>query len=117
MRAWLEDNSIEMYSTHNEGKSVVVEKVIRTLKKKSYKCMTSISKNVFIDKLGDIVNKYKNTYHITIKIKPVDVKTSTYVDFDKKNNKGGPKFKVGDHVRMSKIKTFLQKVTCQIGLK
>ena len=72
---------------------------------------------MFIDKLGDIVNKYKSTYYITIKIKPVDVKTSTYVDFDKKNNKGGPKFKVGDHVRMSKIKTFLQKVTCQIGLK
>ena len=54
----LKDNDIEMYSTHNEGKSVVAERFIRTLKTKIYKYMTSISKNVFIDKLDDIVNKY-----------------------------------------------------------
>ena len=57
-----------MYSTHNEGKSVVAERYIRTLKNKIYRCMTSISKNAYIDKLADIVNEYNNTYHSTIKI-------------------------------------------------
>ena len=69
----LKDNDIEMYSTHNEGKSVADERFIRTLKTKVYKYMTSISKNVYIDKLDDIVNEYNNTYHRTIKMKPVDV--------------------------------------------
>ena len=64
--------------------------------------MTSISKNMYIDKLDDIINKYNNTYHGIIKVKPVDIKSSTYFDFNKKNNKGGPKFKVGDNVRISK---------------
>ena len=63
-----------MYSTHNEGKSVVAERFIRTLKSKIYKHMTSISKNVYIDKLDDIVDEYNNTYHTTIKMKPIDVK-------------------------------------------
>ena len=72
-----------MYSIHNEGKSVVAERFIRTLKNKIYKYMTSISKNVYIDKLDDIVNKYNNTYHRTIKMKPVDVKDSTYIGFKK----------------------------------
>ena len=62
MKSWLEKNDIEMYSTHNEGKSVVAERFIRTLKNKIYKYMTSISKTVCIDKLDDIVNKYNNTY-------------------------------------------------------
>ena len=70
-----------MYSTHNEGKSVVAERFIRTLKNKIYKYMTSISKNVYIDKLDDIVNKYNNTYHSTSKIKPVNVKSSTYINY------------------------------------
>ena len=61
--------------------------------------MASISKNVYIDKLDDIINKYKNTYHRTIKRKPVDVKPSTYIDFSEENNKEGPKFKIGDNVR------------------
>ena len=76
-----------MYSTHNEGKSVVVERFIRTLQKKIYKYMTSVSKNVHINKLDDIVNKYNNTYNNAIKIKSVDVKSSTYIDFDKMNKK------------------------------
>ena len=75
-----------MYSKHNEGKSVIVERFIRTLKTKIYKYMTSISKNVYIDKLDDIVNKYNNTYHSTIKMKPVDVKSSTYIDSSKEIN-------------------------------
>ena len=74
MKSWLEKNDIEMYLMHNEGKSVIAERLIRTLKNKIYKYMTSISKNVYIDKLEDIVNKYNNTYHRTSKMKPVDVK-------------------------------------------
>ena len=83
MKSWLEKNAIEMYSTHNEGKSAA-ERFIRTLKRKSYKYMISISKNVHIDKLVDIVDKHKNSYHRTIKMKPVDVKPSTYVNYGKK---------------------------------
>ena len=70
LKKWLKDNDIEMYSIHNEGKSVVAERFIRTLKNKIYKYMTSISKNVYIDKLDDIVDEYNNTYHRTIKMKP-----------------------------------------------
>ena len=98
---WLKDDT-EMYSIHNEGKSVVAERFIRTLKTKIYKYMTSISKNVYIDKLDDIVDEYNNTYHRTIKMKPVDVKDNTYIDFKKESNDKNPKFKVGDHVRISK---------------
>ena len=74
MKPFLQTNDIEIYSTQKEGKSVVAERFIRTLKNKINKYMTSISKNVYIDKLGDIVNKYNNKYHDTIKMKPDDVK-------------------------------------------
>ena len=73
-----------MYSTHNEGKSVVTERCIRILKNKIYKYVTSVSRNVYIDKLAGIINKYNNTYYTTIKIKSVDVKSATYIDFNKK---------------------------------
>ena len=106
-----------MYSIHNEGKSVFAERFIRTLKNKIYKYMTAISKNVYIDKLDDIVDEYNNTYHKTIKMKPLDVKDNTYIDFKKGINDKDPKFKVGDHVRISKYKVFLLKDTQQIGLK
>ena len=79
-----------MYSAHNKGKSVVAERFIRTLMDKIYKYMTSIYKNLYVDKLDDIVNKYKDTYHRTIKMKPVDVKPSTYIEFNKENSKQGP---------------------------
>ena len=62
-----------MYSTYNEGKTVIAERFIRTLKNKIYKHMAAISKNVYFDVLEDIVNKYNKTYHKTIKMKPVDV--------------------------------------------
>ena len=75
----IKDNGIQMYLIHNEGKSVVAERFIKTLKTKIYKHMTSISKNVYIDKLDDIVNEYNNTYHRKIKMKPVDVKNSIYI--------------------------------------
>ena len=94
---------------HNEGKSVVAERFIRTLKTKIYKYMTSISKNVYIDKLDDIVNKYNNTYHSTIKMKPVDVKSNTYTNVSKEINDKNPKFKVGDNVRISKHKNVFAK--------
>ena len=84
-----------MYSTHNEGKSIVAKIFVRTLKNKIYKHMTSISKNVYIDKLGDTVKKYNNTYHRTINIelmKPVDIKSKTYINFNKENNYKDPKF-------------------------
>ena len=66
--------------------------------------MTSISKNVYINKLDDIVNEYNNTYHTTIKMKPIDVKDNTYINTDKEINNKDPKFKVGDRVRISKYK-------------
>ena len=71
--------------------------------------MTSISKNVYIDKLDDIVDEYNNTYHRTIKMKPVDVKDNTYIDFKKEVNDKDPKFKVGDYVRISKYKNIFAK--------
>ena len=98
-----------MYSTHNEGKSVVAKRFIRTLKNNIYKHMTSISKNVSTDKLNDIVNEYKNTYHRTIKMKPIDVKDNTYIDSIKQVNDNDPKFKVGNHVRISKYKNTFAK--------
>ena len=108
-KKWLKDNCIEMFSTHNEGKSVVSERLIRTTKNKIYKYMTSISKNVYIHKLDDIVHKYNNKKHRTIKIKPIDVKDNTYIDFGKELNDNDPKFKVGDHVRISKYKNIFAK--------
>ena len=90
-KKWLKNNSIEMYSTHNQGKSVVAERFIRTMKNKINKYMTSISKNVYIEKLDDIVNEYNNTYHRTIKMKPIDVKDNTYIDFGKEVNDNDPK--------------------------
>ena len=105
----MKDNDIEMYSIHNEGKSVVAERFIRTLKNKIYKYMTSVSKNVYINKLDDIVNEYNNTYYITIKMKPIDVEDNTYIDFEKEVNDKDPKLKVGDHVRISKYKNFFAK--------
>ena len=98
-----------MYSTHNEGKSVVAKGFLRTRKNKNYKYMISISKIVFIDKLDDIVNEYNNTYHRTIKMKPIDVKGNTYIDTDKEVNDKDSKFKVGDRVRISKYKNIFVK--------
>ena len=107
MESWLEENDIEMYSKHNEGKSAIAERIIRTLKNRTCKYMTSTWKNVYIDKLDDIVNKYKNTNHSPIKMKPVDVKANTYIDSSKENNKD-TKFKIDNIVRISKYQSFVQ---------
>ena len=98
-----------MCSKDNEGKSAAAERFITTLNRKIYKDMTSVSKNVYIDKLDDIVNKYNNTYHSTIKMKPVDVKSNTYIDSSKEINDKDPKFKIGDIVRISKYKNIFAK--------
>ena len=111
MKSCFQDNDIEMYSTHNERKSVVAERFIITLKNKMYKYMTSITKNLYVNKLDLIVNKYNSTYHSTIKVKSVDVKPSTYIDFNKKNNMKYSRYQVGDHVKIYKYKKNLQKVT------
>ena len=93
-KPWLEKNDIEMYSAHNEDK------------------------NVYINKLDDTVNEYNNTKRRTTKMKPVDVKNNIYIDLGKEVNDNYPKFKVGDHVRISKYKSvFFLKAILQIGLR
>ena len=103
-KKWLKDNDIDMYSTHNEGKPVVTERFIRNLKNKIFKHMTAISKNVYFDVLDDIVDEYNNTYHKTIKMKPIDVKSDSFFEYNEESNEKDPKFKIGDHVRISKFK-------------
>ena len=97
-----------MYSTYNEGKSVVAERFIRTLKTKLYKHMIAIGKNVYYDVLDDVVNKYNNTKHSTIKMKPIDVGNNKRVYIDEHNEKRS-RFKVGDRVRISKFKNIFAK--------
>ena len=105
---WLSDNDINMYSTYNEGKSVVAERFIRTLKNKLYKHMTATGKNVYYDVLENVVNKYINTKHSTIKMKPIDVKKNKRVYIDEHNEEDS-KFKVGDRVRISRYKNIFAK--------
>ena len=108
-KKWIKETDITMCSTNNEGKSVIAERFIRTLKTKIYKYVTSISKNVYIDKLDDIIKEYNNKYHTSIKMKPADVNYNTYIDFKKETNDKDPKFKVGDHVRISQYKNIFAK--------
>ena len=101
----MQKSDMDMYSTYNEGKSVIAEGFTRTLKSKSYKYMSSMSKNVYIDKLNDIVNKYNNKYHSSAtKMRPVDVKSNTYINSSKEINDKNPKFKISDIVRILKRK-------------
>ena len=98
-----------MYSTYNEGNSVVAERFIITLKNKVFKHMTAISKNVYYDLLDDIENKYNSTVHRTIKMKPIDVTSNSYAEYNEDFNKKDPKDEVGDHVRISKYKNIFAK--------
>ena len=109
MKLWLQDNDIEIYSTYNEGKSAVAERFIRTLNKKNYKYININIK--CINNLAYIVNKYYNTYHSTIRMKPADVNSSAYIDLNKENNKEVPKCEVGNHVRISKYKNIFAKAS------
>ena len=104
-----------MYSTCNEGKSVIAERFIRTLKNKIYKRMTVVPKNVYFDILDDIVDKYNNKYHSTIKMKPIGVKSNSYAEYSADSSDKDPKLKIGDHVRNSKYQTFLLKDILLIG--
>ena len=105
---WLSDHDINMYSTYNEGKSVVAERFIGTLKNKLYKHMTATGKHVYYDVLDDVVNEYNKTKHSTIKMKPIDVKNNKRVYVDEHNEKDS-KFKVGDRVRISRYKNIFPK--------
>ena len=108
-KKWLSDNDIIMYSTCNEGKSVVAERFIRTLKNKLYKHMTATGKNVYYDVLDDVVNKYNNTKHSTIKMKPINVKDNNKIVYIDEYNEKYNRFKVGDRVRISKFKDIFAK--------
>ena len=109
IKDFLEINNIEMYSTYNEGKSVVPERFIRTLTKKIFNHMTVISKNVYFDVLDNIVDKYNNTVHRTIKMKPINVADNSFAEYNEDLNKKDLKFKVGDYVRISKYKNIFAK--------
>ena len=103
-----------MYSTYNEGKSVVAKKFVRTLKNKIFKHMTVFSKNVYFDVLDDVLNKYNNTAPRTRNVKPIDVTADSYAGYYEHFNKKDPKFKVGDRVRISKCKSIFSAVYTQI---
>ena len=94
---WLKDNNIEMYLTHNEGKSVVAGRFIRTLKNRIYKHMAAVSKNVYFNVLNNIVDEYNNTYHKTIRMKPVDVKSDSFAGYNEQSNEK-------DHEKDPKLK-------------
>ena len=112
IKSWLQDKYTEIHSRHNEGESVIAERFIRILKKKMDKYQ-----KMCIDELADIVKEYNNTYNKTIKMKSSGLKSSTYVDIGTENNEKDPKFKFGDHERISKYKYISQKVALKIGLK
>ena len=108
-KRFLKINAIEMYSTYNKGKSVVTERFIRTLKNKIFEYTRAVSKNIYFDVLGDIIDKYDNTVDKTIKMKPIDVTSDSYAEYNEDSNVTKPKLKVGDFVRISKYKSIFVK--------
>ena len=98
-----------MYSTYNEGKSVVAERFIRTLKNKLYKHMTATGKNIYHNVLDDVVNKYNNTKQSTTEMKPIDVRDNNKRVYIDEHNEKDSRFKVGDRVRISKFKNIFAK--------
>ena len=108
-KSFLKQNDIEMYSTHFEGKSVVAERFIKTLKNKIYKHMTTIGKNFYFNDLGHIVKAYNNAVHSSRKMKPKDAKDDSSVKYIEESSKKDPKFKVDDHVRISRYKNVFSK--------
>ena len=97
-----------MYSTHNEEKSVVPEKFIKIFKNKIFKHMTAVSKKFYFD-VSHLVDKYNNVFHRTIKMKPIDVNSDSYAEYNLGSNEKDPKFKVGDHMRISKYTNIFAK--------
>ena len=108
-KRFLKINNVEMYPTYNEGKSVVVERFLRTLKNKIFKHMIAISKNVYFEVLDDIVNECNNKVHRIIKMKPTDVPSDSYAEYNGDYNVTKAKFKVSDCVRISKYKNTFAK--------
>ena len=98
-----------MYSTHSEGKPVVAERFIKTLKNKIYKHMTAVSINVYFNVLDDVVDEYSDTYQQTIKMKLIDVKSDSFAEFSVDSNEKDPKFKTGAHVRILNYKNIFAK--------
>ena len=105
----LKNNNTETYSTYNEGKSVVAERFLGTQKNKVFKHMTAISKNFYFDVLEYIVNKYNNAVQRIITMKPIDVTSDSYAEYNEDSHEKDPKFKVVDHVRISKQKNIFGK--------
>ena len=106
LKRFLKINDIEMYLAYNERKSVFTERFIRKLKNKIFKQMAAISTDIYFDVLDNIVNKYNNTAHRTIKIKPTRVTSDSYAESNEDSNVTKLKFKVGDNARVSKYKKF-----------
>ena len=109
LKKFLKENNIEMYSTCNEGRSVVAGKFIKTLKSKIFKHKTAVSKNACFDVLDNIVDNYNNTFHRIIGMKPIDIKSDSYVEYNVDSNEKDPKIKVRDHVRISKYNNIFAK--------
>ena len=109
LKKFFKKNEIEMYSTFDGGKSVVAERFIKTFKNKIYRHMTTVCENVYFNVLDNIVKKYNGSYHKTIKMKPKDVTDKSFIEYNEESNKIGPKFKVGDHVRISRFKNIFSK--------
>ena len=112
---FLKMNNTEMYSTCNEAKSVVAKRFIRILKNKIFKHMTAIPKNAYFDVLDDIVNKYNKTVHRTIKMKPIDVTSDSYAEYNEVQIKKILNLKLVIMLEFQNTKTFLPKDTLQIG--
>ena len=103
LKRFLKTNITEMYSTYTEGKSVLAEDLLERWRKKFFN-KTAVSINAYFDVLADIVNKYNNTVHRSIKMKPINITSDSYAEYNEDSNKKDPKFKVGDHVRISNYK-------------
>ena len=112
---FLKINNIEMYSTYNEGKSIVAERFIRTLNNKIFIHMTAVSKSVNFDVLDNIVDKYNYTVHRSIKMKPIDVTSDSYAEYNEDSNVTKPKLKLVIMLGFQNTKTFLLKDTVKIG--
>ena len=110
-------NNTEMYSTYNEGKSAVAERLTRTLKNKIFKPMTAVLKNIYFDLLDDTVNKYSNTVHRTIKMKPIEVIPDSYAEYNENSNKKILSLKMVIMLEFQNTKTFSQKDMFQISRK
>ena len=108
-KSFLKTNNIEMYSTYNEGKPALAERFIRTLKNKIFKHMAAVSKIFYFDVLDNFVDKYNNKVHRKIKMKPIEVTSDSYAQYNEDFDVIKPKFKAGDHVRISKCKNIFAK--------